>query len=109
MALASVRGKLDEYLRMPGLNTIELDVKDENGEVGFPMPEGTLPRTIGASKPYYRPGAVAGKARRAGVYLIGRVVVFEDPSARAGEARLRHPQKRRLDLGEQRRRPAGPT
>ena len=37
MALASLHGKLDEYvaLRRAGLNTIELDVKDENGEVGF--------------------------------------------------------------------------
>ena len=37
MALASVKGKMSEYyaLRRQGLNTIELDVKDENGEVGF--------------------------------------------------------------------------
>ena len=44
MALASLRGKLDEYLAIPGLNTIELDVKDENGEVGFLLPAGTLAR-----------------------------------------------------------------
>ena len=37
MALASIDGKLKEYLQLvdEGLNTIELDVKDENGEVGF--------------------------------------------------------------------------
>ena len=37
MALASLDGKLDEYfaLTSAGLNTLELDVKDENGEVGF--------------------------------------------------------------------------
>ena len=28
MALASIPGKLEEYMRIPGLNTIELDVKD---------------------------------------------------------------------------------
>src|SRR5262245_60238635 len=35
--LASLPGKLDEYLGLTkqGLNTIELDVKDENGYVGF--------------------------------------------------------------------------
>jgi hypothetical protein len=33
MALASLPGKLDEYTETLGLNTIELDVKDENGEV----------------------------------------------------------------------------
>jgi hypothetical protein len=79
MALASLPGKLDEYLRVPGLNTIELDVKDENGEVGFLMPRWTLARKIGASKPYYNARRVAAKAHESGVYLIGRVVVFEDP------------------------------
>ncbi len=79
MALASLDGKLDEYLAIPGLNTIELDVKDENGEVGFLLPAGTLAREVGASKPYYKARAVSAKARAAGVYLIGRVVVFEDP------------------------------
>ena len=38
MALASLRGKLEQYLAIPGLNTVELDVKDENGEVGFLLP-----------------------------------------------------------------------
>ena len=28
MSLASLRGKLKQYLALPGLNTIELDVKD---------------------------------------------------------------------------------
>ncbi|MER3411773.1 MAG: hypothetical protein C4305_05325, partial [Thermoleophilia bacterium] len=37
MGLASLPGKLDEYLalRRYGLNALELDVKDENGHVGF--------------------------------------------------------------------------
>ena len=79
MALASLPGKLDHYLSIPGLTALELDVKDENGEVGFLMPATSLARKVGASKPYYKAGVVAGKARAKGVYLIGRVVVFEDP------------------------------
>jgi hypothetical protein len=79
MALASIPGKLDEYLRMPGLNTVELDVKDENGEIGFVPSAVPLAREIGAAKPYYRPRKVALAARRQGVYLIGRIVCFEDP------------------------------
>ncbi len=79
MALASIPGKLEEYLAISGLNTIELDIKDENGEVGFLLPAGTLARDIGASKPYYKAKAAAVQAHAAGVYLIGRVVVFEDP------------------------------
>jgi hypothetical protein len=79
MALASLDGKLEEYLAIPGLNTIEVDVKDENGEVGFLLPAGSLARKVGASRPYYKARAVAAKAHASGVYLIGRVVVFEDP------------------------------
>ncbi len=79
MALASLRGKLSDYLTLPGLNTLELDVKDENGEVGFRSPKVKLAHTIGAAKPYYNARSVALQAHRHGIYLIGRVVVFEDP------------------------------
>ena len=80
-ALASLPGKLDSYLQLQGcgLNTIELDVKDENGEVGFVRPAVPLARDVGAAKDYYDARQVAKKAKAAGVYLIGRVVVFEDP------------------------------
>jgi hypothetical protein len=79
MALASLPGKLDQYLVLPGLNAIELDIKDENGRIGF-FPHGVpLARETGAAGPYYRPGRAARKAHAHGVYLIGRVVTFEDP------------------------------
>ena len=81
MALASLPGKLDEYvaLRHAGLNTIELDVKDENGEVGFVHGAPRLARAIGAAKPYYNARAAARKVHAAGLYLIGRIVTFQDP------------------------------
>ena len=81
MALASVKGKMGEYygLRRKGLNTIELDVKDENGEVGFVPSAVPLARRIGAAKRYYRPRTIAAQAHARGLYLIGRVVTFEDP------------------------------
>jgi hypothetical protein len=77
--LASDASKIDSYLALPGLNALQVDVKDENGEVGFLMPNGTLARQIGATKPYYRARRLAAKTHAAGVYLIGRVVTFEDP------------------------------
>jgi hypothetical protein len=77
--LASIPGKLDAYLDLRGLNTIQLDVKDENGDVGFLPSSVPLARRIGAAKPYYRARAVAQLARKRGVYLIGRIVCFEDP------------------------------
>ena len=88
MGLASLPGKLDQYLAIPGLNTIELDVKDENGKVGFLLPNGSLARTIGAAQPYYKARVVAAKAKAAGVYLVGRVVVFEDPTLTAARPDL---------------------
>jgi hypothetical protein len=80
MALASLDGKLDEYfaLTSAGMNTLQLDVKDENGEVGFQRGVGLATR-IGAALRYYDPLEAARDAEANGVYLIGRVVVFEDP------------------------------
>ena len=79
MALASIPGKLDEYLSLRGLNTIQLDVKDENGEIGFVPSAVPLARQIGAAKPYYKPRVVAKQVHDRGMYLVGRVVVMEDP------------------------------
>jgi hypothetical protein len=81
MSLAALNGKIDDYLalRRHGLNTLEVDVKDESGEVGFVSPEVKLAQRIGAAHPYYNPFEVAAKAHAKHVYLIGRVVVFEDP------------------------------
>ena len=81
MALASLNGKLAEYLELvdEGLNTLELDVKDENGEIGFVPSAVPLARAVGAAKPYYKPRQAARMAHAKGVYLIARVVVFEDP------------------------------
>ena len=89
MALASIPGKLDEYLEVEGLNAVQLDVKDENGEVAFVPSAVPFARAIGAAKPYYQPRKVALLARKRGVYLIGRIVCFEDPvlsGARPGMA-----------------------
>ena len=40
MALAGLEGKIEEYvaLKAYGLNTLEVDVKDENGKIGFVSP-----------------------------------------------------------------------
>jgi hypothetical protein len=79
MGLASLPGKLDEYLATPGLNAIELDVKDENGRVGFVPSSVPLASQTGAAAPYYKAKQVARQAHAHGAYLIGRIVTFEDP------------------------------
>jgi hypothetical protein len=79
MSLASLRGKLQQYLKLPGLNTIELDVKDESGRVGFVPRSVPLARSTGAAGPFYDPRRAARLVHSHGAYLIGRVVTFEDP------------------------------
>jgi hypothetical protein len=86
MALASLQGKVAEYLKLvdDGMNTMELDVKDENGEIGFVPSAVPLARAVGSAKPYYKPRQMARLIHAKGVYLIGRVVVFEDPVLASG-------------------------
>jgi len=77
--LASLPGRLEEYLRLPGLNALEVDVKDEGGQIGFVRGAPKLARAIGAARPYYNARHVAALAHKHGIYLIGRVVSFQDP------------------------------
>jgi hypothetical protein len=89
MALAGLPGKLNEYVAMKsaGLNTIELDVKDENGEIGFPV-KVPLAQRIGAALRYYDAQRTVARIHAAGLYLIGRIVTFEDPILAAGVPQL---------------------
>ena len=81
MGLASLPGKLAQYISLKdeGLNTIALDIKDENGTVAFSSPEVPLASAIGATKNYYKPAEVADQVHADDIYLIGRIAVFEDP------------------------------
>jgi hypothetical protein len=104
MGLASLTGKLDQYISLKdeGLNTIALDIKDENGAVAFSSPRAPLASEVGAAGGFYRPGEVAQKVHAAGLYLIGRVAVYEDPvlSARRPDLAIqRSDGSRWLDYG----------
>jgi hypothetical protein len=79
--LMSVPGKFSQYLalRRQGLNTVEIDLKDESGNVSFVRGAPSIARRDDAARAYFDPAAVARRAHAAGVYLIGRVVTFEDP------------------------------
>ena len=89
-ALASLPGKFREYVgyKRYGLNTIELDVKDEGGEIGFSPSDVPLARTVGATRRFYDPKALVGLAHRNGIYMIGRVVCFQDPKLAQGRPDL---------------------
>ena len=90
MGLASLPGKLEEYvsLRRDGLTALELDVKDEKGEIGFTSPRLPVASEVGATRDYYTPRAVARLVHARDLYLVGRVVVFEDPHLSHGRPEL---------------------
>jgi hypothetical protein len=91
MALAGIEGKIEGYvaLKAYGLNTLEVDVKDENGKIGFVSPAmPKLAREIGSAQPFYDVEHVVRTVHAAGMYLIGRVVVMEDPTLSAARPDL---------------------
>ncbi len=90
MGLASLPGKLAEYvdLEREGLTAIELDVKDENGQIGFTASSLKLAQKVGATRDFYDPRAAAKLVHDRGLYLIGRIVTFEDPVLSHGRTDL---------------------
>jgi hypothetical protein len=79
--LMSLPGKFKQYLalRSQGLNTVEVDVKDESGNVSFVKGAPAIARKDGAARAYFHLKTAARQAHAADIYLIGRVVTFEDP------------------------------
>ena len=75
-------------LKKYGLNTIELDIKDEGGEIGFVPSSVPLAVTSGAARPFYKLRDVVRLARKNGIYLIGRLVTFQDPRLSAARPDL---------------------
>lgn len=60
------------------INTVEIDLKDESGVIGF-GPDLTLARQIGASREIYDLDAVVRELHERGVRVVGRLVCFRDP------------------------------
>jgi hypothetical protein len=60
------------------INTVELDLKDEGGEVGYDS-EVPLAHEIGAVRSYYDLSEAVDLLHEKGVRVIGRLVAFRDP------------------------------
>jgi hypothetical protein len=79
-AWASIPGNLDGVLATPGLNLIEIDVKDENGEVaGLGASTPALARRYGAQRDYYDLRHVVALAHDRHIWVVARIVSFKDP------------------------------
>ncbi|MGI9187262.1 MAG: putative glycoside hydrolase [Gaiellales bacterium] len=60
-----------------GMNAIQIDVKDERGELAFSTPI-PLANKSGAQQDIYDPIKVLRRAHDAGLYTIARIVTFQD-------------------------------
>lgn len=60
------------------ITAVELDIKDEGGQVGYASAV-PLTTSAGAARPLYDPTAAIAELHGAGVRVIGRIVCFLDP------------------------------
>lgn len=73
-----VRDPVLQLVKDKKLNAVELDIKDENGEVGYDSSV-PLAREIGAVKNRYDAHKVITTLHGMGARVIGRIVAFRDP------------------------------
>ncbi|GAB2998039.1 putative glycoside hydrolase [Amycolatopsis acidiphila] len=60
------------------IDTVELDIKDEDGEIGYDS-QVPLAREIGAAKKYYDARATLDQLHALHLRVVGRLVAFRDP------------------------------
>ncbi|ALG09843.1 putative glycoside hydrolase [Kibdelosporangium phytohabitans] len=60
------------------IDTVQLDIKDESGEVGYDSAV-PLARQIGATRKYYDARAAIDQLHAADLRVVGRIVAFRDP------------------------------
>ncbi|MEO6713901.1 MAG: putative glycoside hydrolase, partial [Mycobacteriales bacterium] len=66
-------------LRAGRINAIEVDIKDEDGLIGYAS-KVPLAKTIGAIEPHYDTKKMIAEIHGAGGRVIGRLVAFRDPT-----------------------------
>jgi hypothetical protein len=74
----AVQKYIDAYDADKGLNAVELDIKNENGDIGFTEDMPSLAVKSGSAHDFYEPRVVVDQFHQAGLYVIGRIVSFED-------------------------------
>ncbi|PRX51211.1 hypothetical protein B0I33_101364 [Prauserella shujinwangii] len=77
-ASATLRDPVLRMAREGRIDTVQLDIKDESGEVGYDS-QVPLAREIGATRGLYDARAALDRLHELGVRVVGRIVVFRDP------------------------------
>jgi hypothetical protein len=75
---ATLRDPVLAMARAGQIDTVQLDIKDESGEVGY-QSRVPLAQQIGATRGHYDAAAVVSQLHDAGVRVVGRLVAFRDP------------------------------
>ncbi|MFR9675268.1 putative glycoside hydrolase [Streptomyces sp. TR06-5] len=68
------------------INAVQLDIKDEDGEIGYDS-QVPLAKRIGAAKGYYDAEKAIRQLHDRGVRVVGRIVAFRDPMLAAASHR----------------------
>jgi hypothetical protein len=77
-ATPSLRDPVLAMAREGRIDTVQLDIKDESGEIGY-QSQVPLARQVGATRDYYDPRAVLDELHGMGLRVVGRLVAFRDP------------------------------
>jgi hypothetical protein len=75
-----VHQQVVDLIQAGRINAVELDIKDEAGEVGYASAV-AFATTLGATRAHYDARAAIDELHRLGVRVIGRIVCFLDPVA----------------------------
>lgn len=74
----AIREPVLDMIEQGKIDTVELDIKDESGQVGYDS-EVPLAEKIDADKGHYDAAKVIDKLHDMGVRVVGRLVCFRDP------------------------------
>jgi len=86
----AVQNRLGEFIAMARdteLNALMIDLKDELGFVYYDT-ENAVAVEVGAARGAYSLAGAVGRARALDLYVIGRIVVFNDPTAALGRPEM---------------------
>jgi hypothetical protein len=73
-----LREPVMQMAREGRIDTVQLDIKDESGEIGY-QSQVPLAKEIGATRDYYDAKAALRQLHDAGLRVVGRIVAFRDP------------------------------
>ncbi|WP_228771946.1 putative glycoside hydrolase [Actinokineospora iranica] len=74
----ALRDPVLQMARDKRIDTIQLDIKDESGEVGY-QSQVPLAKEIGSTRGHYDAKAVIDQLHAEGIRVVGRLVAFRDP------------------------------